>query len=89
MPRPPQKPIAPYREGLFHPLQNIRQFKPVRGLDIKEKPLPLEPQPGNLEDKPLLGLLKYPAKQCQGLPKPEQWFPVIDRRADFIPHSLL
>jgi hypothetical protein len=89
MSRPSQKPVTPHREGLLHPLQNIRQLKPIRRPDIKHKPFIGEPQPRNFEDKPPLGLLKYPAKQRQGLPEPEQWLPVINRRADFIPHTLL
>jgi hypothetical protein len=77
--------IVAYRKGLLYPFHNIRQFKPVRGLDIKREQLIREPEPLYLEDEAVCRLIKHPVKKREGPAQAEQRLPVIDRRADFVP----
>jgi hypothetical protein len=89
MPGPSRSPVVPLGKGLLHPLHYIRQFQPVFRPDIKPEQITLKTQSPNLEGKPDFRLMEHPAKNRPGLFSPEQWFPVVDAGADFVPHTLL
>jgi hypothetical protein len=73
------------REYLLHPLYNLRQFKPVRGLDIKDEPVILDPHLSNGEDKPVHGFPEDPGEDSQGIGTAEEGFAVVDVGTDFVP----
>jgi hypothetical protein len=88
MPRPPGQQVVPYRKGLFYPFHNSGQFQAVFGPDKKCEHIARETESPYLKDEAFFCLTKYPVKQRQGLPLPEQWLPVIDSRVNFVPYIL-
>jgi hypothetical protein len=88
VPGSPGRHVIPLGEYLLHPLHDFRQLKPVFRLDIKHKPVLLDPQTANRETKPKHGLLEHPGENGQGFGAAEEGFPVVDTGTDFVPHIL-
>jgi hypothetical protein len=88
MPRPPRQQVVTYRKSLFYPFHNLRQFQPVLGFDKKREQVIHETKLSDLEGEAFFCFIEYRVKKRQGLPEPEQRLPVIDSRADFVPHIL-
>jgi hypothetical protein len=89
MPDPPRLPVVPFRKCLLQPLHDSGEFKPVPGLDVKRKPVILKTQMADLEDKPMFRLMKYPVENRPDFRPLEQWFPIVNLGADFVPDTLL
>jgi hypothetical protein len=89
MPGPPGLPVVPLGEGLLQPLHYFGKLQPILRLDIKRKPIILKTQSPNLEDKPKFRLMEHLVEKRPDFRPPEQWFPVVDLGADFVPDTLL
>jgi hypothetical protein len=89
VPDPPCLPVVPFRKRLFQPFHDTGKFQPILRLDIKRKPIIFKTQATNLEDKPALRFPKHLSENRSGLRPAEQWFPVVDAGADFVPDTLL
>jgi hypothetical protein len=88
MPYPPIHPVKPLREYLFHPLHDIREFKPIHGPHIEREPVILQPYQPKLKSIPHPGLGKHPGEQGHGVSPPEQGFPVVNAGTYLIPNTL-
>jgi hypothetical protein len=88
MPNPPIRRVVPLGKHLFHPLHDVRQFKPVLRFDVKREPVILKAQIPNPENKPKHGLLKHLGEDRQCPVAAKEGFPVIDTGPDFVPHTL-
>jgi hypothetical protein len=88
MPDPSFLPVKPLREYLFHPLHDLREFKPVRRQNVERKPISLKPQSTDHEPIPPFRLPEDPGKQDHGVMPPEQGFQVVNAGVDFVPHTM-
>jgi hypothetical protein len=88
MPDPSRLPVVPLRECLLQPLHDSGKFKPIFRLDIKRKPVILKARGADLEDKPMFRLMEHPVENHPDFRDAEQWFPVVDLGADFVPDTL-
>jgi hypothetical protein len=89
MPGSPGFTVVPLGKRLLHPLHDSGEFKPVLRFDVKRKPIILKTRGANLEDKPLFRLMEHPGENCPDFRPAEQWFPVVDLGANFVPDTLL